>query len=133
MISINFGDLIAGVGKFLAKYWQAIALIGLVVFLFFSRSNYSALKDSFDVAVFSYESEISALKALYTEELQKRDEALRDYEDELNHLKEDYDNTREDLLKERKKRTETHVRDFEEQPEVLAGKIAETFGLEYVE
>jgi len=133
VISINFGDLIAGVGKFLAKYWQAIALIGLVVFLFFSRSNYSALKDSFDVAVFSYESEISALKALYTEELQKRDEALRDYEDELNHLKEDYDNTREDLLKERKKRTETHVRDFEEQPEVLAGKIAETFGLEYVE
>ncbi len=133
MININFGDLITGVGKFLAKYWQTIALIGLVGFLFFSRNNYSALKDSFDVAVFSYESEIAALKALYTEELEKRDEALRDYEDALNHLKEDYDDTREDLLKERQQRAETHVRDFNEQPEVLAGKIVETFGLEYVE
>tara|TARA_Y100000310_G_scaffold339316_1_gene431656 strand:+ start:4092 stop:4493 length:402 start_codon:yes stop_codon:yes gene_type:complete len=133
VININFGDLITGVGKFLAKYWQTIALIGLVGFLFFSRNNYSALKDSFDVAVFSYESEIAALKALYTEELEKRDEALRDYEDALNHLKEDYDDTREDLLKERQQRAETHVRDFNEQPEVLAGKIVETFGLEYVE
>ena len=51
MININFGDLITGVGKFLAKYWQTIALIGLVGFLFFSRNNYSALKDCVDMQV----------------------------------------------------------------------------------
>jgi len=133
VISINFGDLIAGVGKFLAKYWQTIALIGLVVFLFFSRSNYSALKDSFDVAVFSYESEIATMKALYVEELTMRDDTLRSYEETLNQLKEEYNNTREDLAEARRERVETHVRDFQEQPEVLADKISETFGLEYVE
>lgn len=133
MISINFGDLIAGIGKFLAKYWQTIALVGLVGFLFFSRNNYSALKDSFDVAIFSYESEIEIMKALYIEELAMRDDTLKSYEETLNQLKEDYNNTREDLAEARKERVETHVRDFESQPEVLADKISETFGLEYVE
>jgi len=133
VISINFGDLIAGVGKFLTKYWQTIALIGLVGFLFFSRNNYSALKDSFDVAVSSYESEIEAMKALYAEELALRDNTLKNYEEMLNQLKEDYNDTREDLEEERKERAEMHVRDFEEQPGVLADKISETFGLEYVE
>lgn len=133
MININFGDLLAGVGKFLAKYWQTIALVGLVVFLFFSRNNYSALKDSFDVAVNSYESEIAVMKALYAEELALRDNTLKNYEEMLNQLKEDYNDTREDLEEERKERAEMHVRDFEEQPGVLADKISETFGLEYVE
>ena len=133
MININFGDLIAGVGKFLAKYWQTIALIGLVGFLFFSRNNYSALKDSFDVAVSSYESEIEIMKTLYAEELALRDNVLKSYEETLNQLKEDYNNTREDLTEARKNQVEEHVRDFEKQPEVLADKIAETFGLEYVE
>ena len=133
MININFGDLLAGVGKFLAKYWQTIALIGLLGFLFFSRNNYSALKDSFDVAVNSYESEIAVMKALYAEELALRDNTLKNYEEMLNQLKEDYNDTREDLEESRKARAEMHVRDFEEQPEILADKISETFGLEYVE
>ena len=133
MININFADLITGIGKFLAKYWQTIALIGLVGFLFLSRNNYSALKDSFDVAVFSYESEIATMKVLYAEELALRDNTLKNYEEILNQLKEDYNNTREDLAKARKERTETHIRNFEEQPKVLADKISETFGLEYVE
>ncbi len=133
MININFGDLIGGIGKFLAKYWQTIALIGLVGFLFFSRNNYSALKESFDVAVSSYQSEIEVMKALYAEELALRDDTLKSYEETLNQLKEDYNNTREDLAEARSARVETHVRDFEKQPEVLADKISEIFGLEYVE
>lgn len=133
MININFGDLIGGIGKFLAKYWQTIALVGLLGFVFLSRNNYSALKDSFDVAVDSYESEIAAMKALYAEELALRDNTLKNYEEMLNQLKEDYNDTREDLEEARKERAETHVRDFEEQPRVLADKISETFGLEYVE
>ena len=133
MININFGGLITGAGKFLAKYWQTIALIGLVGFLFFSRNNYSALKDSFDVAVLSYESEIEVMKALYIEELALRDDTLKSYEETLNQLKEDYNNTRDDLDAARNARVEAHVRDFEKQPEVLADKISETFGLEYVE
>ena len=133
MININFGGLITGAGKFLAKYWQTIALVGLMGFLFFSRNNYSALKNSFDVAVLSYESEIGIMKALYSEELALRDDTLRYYEETLNQLREDYNNSREDLTEARKDRVETHVRDFEKQPEVLADKIFETFGLEYVE
>ena len=71
--------------------------------------------------------------ACYAEELALRDNTLKNYEEMLNQLKEDYNDTREDLIEERKERTETHVRNFEEQPEVLADKISETFGLEYVE
>jgi len=133
MININFGDIITGVGKLLAKYWQTIALVGLVGFLFFSRNNYSALKNSFDVAVLSYENEIEIMKVLYAEELALRDDTLKSYEETLNQLKEDYNNTSQDLAEARKDRVETHVRDFEKQPEVLADKISEIFGLEYVE
>jgi site-specific recombinase XerD len=85
------------------------------------------------VAVSSYESEIEIMKTLYAEELALRDDTLKSYEETLNQLQEDYNNTREDLAEARKDRVERHVRDFEKQPEVLADKISETFGLEYVE
>lgn len=133
MININFGDIFKSVGPFLAKNWQTICLLIMVALYFSTKSDYSTLKKNMDIMSESYQEQIAALEALHLEEIRKREDALREYEQEINNLTEEYEKALEDLRKGSEEDVREFIRDFELQPEKLAEEIKNQYGFEYVE
>jgi len=81
----------------------------------------------------SYEEQITALQALHEEELQKREEAIANYERALAQLTEKYKESLENLKESKEEDVKEYIRDFELQPAKLAQEIENQFGIEYVE
>ena len=105
----------------------------MIVLFFATKNDYGALKKSMDVMSTSYEEQIAALQALHAEEIQKREDAIADYEEDLRELTEKFNEEIENLKRSKEEDVREYVRDFELQPEKLAKEIEEQFGLKYVE
>ena len=133
MININFGDIFKSVGPFLAKNWLTICLLVMVALYFSTKSDYSTLKKNMDIMSESYQEQIAALEALHLEEIRKREDALREYEQEINNLTEEYEKALEDLKNGAEEDIREFIRDFELQPEKLAEEIKNQYGFKYVE
>jgi len=81
----------------------------------------------------TYEEQIVALQALHEEELQRREEAIANYERELAELTEKYKESIESLKVGKEEDVKEYIRDFELQPSKLAQELEDQFGIEYVE
>ena len=86
-----------------------------------------------DIMSESYQEQIAALEALHLEEIRKREDALREYEQEINNLTEEYEKALEDLKNGAEEDIREFIRDFELQPEKLAEEIKNQYGFKYVE
>jgi len=133
LINLNLGEAFKHLGPFFAKNWQTIGLIVMVSLFFLTKNDYGALKKSMNVMASSYEEQITALQALHEEELQKREEAIANYERALAQLTEKYKESLENLKESKEEDVKEYIRDFELQPAKLAQEIENQFGIEYVE
>jgi len=133
LINLNFGDVFKHLASFLSKNWQTIGLIVMISLFFLTKNDYGALKESMDVMASSYEEQIVALQALHEEELEKREEAIANYERELAALTEKYKESLESLNVSKEEDVKEYIRDFELQPSKLAQELEDQFGIEYVE
>ena len=133
MINIDVGDLFKSLGSFLAKNWQGVGLVIMLVLFFVTKNDYAALKKSKDVMSQSYEEQLSLIKELHQEEINRRDDVIASYEQLVEKLKEEHLQDLEDLAEEKEKEVEESIKDFEEQPEKLAQEIEDLFGFKYVE
>jgi len=133
MININFGEAFKSLGAFITKNWQALGLVIMVILFFVTKNDYGALKKSMEVMNNSYEEQIAALQLLHEEELKKREDAIANYEEELEDLTQRFNDELEDLRRTKEEDVEEYMRDFAVQPEKLALEIEEQFGFTYVE
>ena len=133
MININMGEMFKSLGSFIAKNWQILALLLMVVLFFMTKNDYAALKKSMDVMSASYEEQLSLLQELHEEELLRRDEAIASYETFIEELEEQHRLDLEEIAKAREQEIEDNIQDFEEAPSELAEEIEDLFGLDYVE
>ena len=133
MININFGNVLKHIGSFIAKNWQTLALITLIIFFFLSRNDYGALKKSMEVMTTSYQEQLEVMERLHQKELSLREESIARYEQELADLNQKYAKSLKTLQETKEKDINKFERDFDEQPEQLATEIAEQFGFTYVE
>tara|TARA_R110002110_G_scaffold184899_1_gene391883 strand:- start:528 stop:929 length:402 start_codon:yes stop_codon:yes gene_type:complete len=133
VININIGDVFKSLGVFLAKNWQGVGLIIMLILFFVTKNDYSSLKKSMEVMSTSYEEQLTALEELHKKEIAAREAAIIEYERELEDLADKYEEAIEDLKKGKEEDIKEFIRDFEEQPAELAQEIASAFGFEYVE
>jgi t-SNARE complex subunit (syntaxin) len=105
----------------------------MVALYFSSKSDYSTLKKNMDIMSESYEEQIAALEALHLEEIKRREDALREYEREINNITEEYERALEDLKKGSEEEVENYIRDFKLQPDKLIREIENQYGFKYVE
>ena len=127
------GEMFKSLASFIAKNWQILALLLMVVLFFMTKNDYAALKKSMDVMSASYEEQLSLLQELHEEELLRRDEAIASYETFIEELEEQHRLDLEEIAKAREQEIEENIQDFEEAPSELAEEIEDLFGLDYVE
>ena len=119
---------------FVKDNWKLILIVVLSLALFFSmRKDYRSLEAAFEASKTSYEQRLNALKELHDEEIRQREEALREYREELERINSRYEDSRAELERRRKQDTERIREQFDHEPEEVKQTIIERFGFEYVE
>ena len=119
---------------FVKDNWKLILIVVLSLALFFSmRKDYRSLEAAFEASKTSYEQRLNALKELHDEEIRQREEALREYREELERINSRYEDSRAELERRRKQDTERIREQSDHEPEEVKQRIVETFGFEYVE
>jgi len=120
--------------KFALKNWKELLVIAsLSLVALKSRMDYNALRKAYEISKEETEERIEALQYIHSEELARRDQALQDYKDTIEGIEEEYEKTRDQLEREKQKKTKRYEEQFSQDKEGLANEIISTFGFELVE
>jgi len=124
----------AKVLQFSLKHWKEIAVVlSLLAVTIKTRLDYQALHKAYEISKQETEERIDALQAIHSEEIARREHALEEYKKALEELQDNYDESREDLEREKQKKTKQFEEQFTQDKEALANAIISTFNFEYVE
>ena len=120
--------------QFTLKNWKELLIIAsLSLVALKSRMDYNALRKAYEISKEETEERIEALQYIHSEELARRDQALQDYKDTIEGIEEEYEKTRDELAREKQKKTKRYEEQFSQDKEGLANEIISTFGFELVE
>jgi len=120
--------------KFALKNWKELLIIAsLSIVALKSRMDYNALRKAYEISKEETEERIEALQYIHSEELARRDQALQEYKDTIEGIEEEYEKTRDELEREKQKKTKRYEEQFSQDKEGLANEIISTFGFELVE
>ena len=115
--------------KFALNNWKQILFGSLLIVLATKfRYDYRQLEKAYEASQQSLEEQITGLKDIHQRELDRRDEALKNYRDALIELEKNYMDSQAGLERERRTYKDARVKDFKTNPESLSRDIEEAFG-----
>jgi hypothetical protein len=125
---------VATILQFAKKNWKEILIvICLLLVIGKMRYDYKQLESAYITTQESLQNQIEGLQEIHKRELEKREEALRDYEEQLVAIEERYEMSKEELDRLKKKKQEDFTKDFVDDPRALIEEIESIFGFDYVE
>jgi len=124
----------ASVLQFALKNWREILVVlSLSLVSIKMRMDYNALHKAYEISKQETRERIDALQYIHSEELARREHALDTYKKALRELRESYEQSKEELEREKEKRIRTYERLFSQDKEALSNEIIDTYGFEPVE
>ena len=133
MINIDFASLAKTIGTFLTKNWQGVCLVIALAFILLTRNDYASLKNSMDAMSESYEEQIQKLQEIHEEELRRKEEAILNYQKEIEDLNKKYTEASEELEKSKEEKKEEFKNDFKNEPSKIINELEQRFGIKYVD
>ena len=125
---------VATILQFAKKNWKEILIvICLLLVIGKMRYDYGQLESAYITTQESLQNQIEGLQEIHKKELEKREEALREYEEQLADIEDRYEMDKEELDKLKRKKHKEFTKEFVDDPELLAGEIQALFGFDYVE
>jgi len=120
--------------SFCLKHWKEIGLV-LLLLVVFSKSQYDMrnIIKAHEISQQSLKTQIETLKGLHSEELEKRDDALKEYQEELQRLEESYEAKLIEIEDLTQDEIDVIVKEFKEDKDLLIERFIETYGFTYVE
>tara|TARA_Y100000310_G_scaffold219571_1_gene220960 strand:- start:275 stop:691 length:417 start_codon:yes stop_codon:yes gene_type:complete len=121
----------------LKNHWYAplifcLLIIALLVFVITKNGAYvAALLDVLDKSSKSHKEEVDTLNNLHNREIVEKNLILKEYQENLSKIEEEYAKKNEELDAEKKKELKKMVEDGYDDPEKLSREIARMFGLEH--
>ncbi len=120
--------------QFAKKNWKEILIvICLLLVIGKMRYDYNQLESAYITTQESLQNQIAGLQEIHKRELEKREEALREYEEQLADIEERYEMDKEKLEELKSKKQKEFVKDFVDDPRSLIEEIETIFGFDYVE
>lgn len=120
--------------EFALKNWRELLVIFCLSLVSVKmRMDYNALNKAYEISKQETKERVEALIEIHGEEIARREQALQDYKDTLSGLKEEYEKSKEELGREKQKKTKEYERQFSQDKEALASEIINTFDFEYLE
>ena len=124
----------AKVLQFVLKNWrELLVILSLSLVSLKMRLDYNALNKAYEISKQETEERIEALQYIHSEELARREQAIETYKEALKELRDDYEESQDNLEREEQKKTKEYERQFSQDKEALADEIISTFDFEYVE
>ena len=119
---------------FCVTHWKEIGLV-LLLLVVFSKSQYDMrnIIKAHEISQQSLKTQIETLKGLHSEELKKRDDAIKEYQEELERLEERYEAKPVEIEGLTQDEIDVIVKEFKEDKDLLIERFIETYGFTYVE
>ena len=119
---------------FCVTHWKEIGLV-LLLLVVFSKSQYDMrnIIKAHEISQQSLKTQIETLKGLHSEELKKRDDAIKEYQQELERLEERYEAKLVEIEDLTQDEIDVIVKEFKEDKDLLIERFIETYGFTYVE
>jgi hypothetical protein len=116
------------------NYWYlpVMIIVAIVAWCFGRRDSEGILK-MFDVSKESYQKEIEVLKKTHEEEIKKRNELIAKHNETLKKLEEDYKIKISELSAAERREIKKIVEKHKDDPEGLAKRVGDVFGIEHME
>jgi uncharacterized protein HemX len=125
---------VATILQFARKNWKEILIvICLLLVIGKMRYDYGQLESAYITTQESLQNQIEGLQEIHKRELERREEALREYEEQLADIEERYEMDKEELEKLKNKKQKEFIKDFVDDPRALIEEIESMFGFDYVE
>ena len=125
---------VATILQFAKKNWKEILIvICLLLVIGKMRYDYRQLESAYITTQESLQNQIEGLQEIHKRELEKRAEALREYEEQLADIEKRYEMNKEELNELKRKKQKEFVKDFVDDPRALIEEIESIFGFDYVE
>jgi len=112
-------------------YIPAVLVYTVVLWIFFRRKDKA--HDVLKVRSKSYEAQIEAINKSHAEEIEKRDEILKQYNETINRLEEEFEKKNKELDNKKRKAVKEIVEKHYNDPDALARMLSEKFGFEHLE
>jgi hypothetical protein len=112
-------------------YIPAVLVYTVVLWIFFRRKDKA--HDVLKVRSKSYEAQIEAINKSHAEEIEKRDEILKQYNETINRLEEEFERKNKELDNKKRKAVKEIVEKHYNDPDALARMLSEKFGFEHWE
>ena len=112
-------------------YIPAVLVYTVVLWIFFRRKDKA--HDVLKVRSKSYEAQIEAINKSHAEEIEKRDEILKQYNETINRLEEEFEKKNKELDNKKRKAVKEIVEKHYNDPDALARMLSEKFGFEHWE
>ena len=97
------------------------------------RYDYGQLESAYITTQESLQNQIAGLQEIHKKELKKREQALREYEQQLNDVEERYEMNQEELAALKAQKKKKYVKKFSEDPEMMITEIEALFGFKHVD
>ena len=119
---------------FVLKNWKILLILALSLALFLKmRSDYKSMETAYQTRIESSQAQIEGLKVIHETQLREQQLLMESFLESIAAIEEEYENTREELERERNRKIDKIEREWSEHPEGVAEQIEQEFGFEYVE
>jgi septal ring factor EnvC (AmiA/AmiB activator) len=119
---------------FVIKHWKILLILALSLALFLKmRSDYKSMETAYQTRIESSQAQLEGLKVIHETQLREQQLLMESFLESIAAIEEEYENTREELERERSRKIDKIEREWSEHPEGVAGQIEQEFGFEYVE
>jgi len=124
--------------KILKKTWTwlkhnwkvpLVLVYTIVLWLLFRRKDDA--REVLEVRAESYKAQIEAINKAHKDEIEKRNKIIEEYNSTLDKITEKYAEDKKELDSKKKKEVKELVEKYYNNPDELAKRVAERFGLEY--
>ena len=120
--------------EFILKNWKELLIVALfAVFYIKGKMDYASLYKMHIETTDQYEQRIEQLNIAHKEQLEKKDEAIKEYIQRVEDIRIQHDEAKENLERTTNDSRKKFKQILEEKPEELINEIENSFGFEYVE
>ena len=131
---LAFKTFMKKVWIWLKNYWYypVMVLVAIIAWCSGRRDTEGILK-MFEASKESYQKEIEVLKKTQEEEIKKREELVEKHNETLKKIEEDYKIKLDELSSAEKREIKKIVEEHKDDPEGLAERVGDVFGITHVE
>lgn len=131
---LAFKTLMKKAWIWIKNYWYLPVMIAVAIVAFcFGRRDTEGILKMFSASKESYQKEIEVLKKTHADELKQRNDLLEKHDETLKKIEEDYKIKLDELSSAERSEIKKIVETHKEDPEGLAKRVGDVFGIKHVE